>query len=84
MTENELKKQLWLSRSLRNSAESQKFYLLSCALLALGSTEKAKELKEKSQKHGIGAAKCIKRAIELGFSPVVEKQENKDEDRGTN
>ena len=83
MTEKELKKSLWLSRSLRNSAESQKFHLLSCALLALGSTEKAKELKEKSHKYGIGAAKCIKKAIEYGFNPVVDK-ENEDEDNGTN
>ena len=78
MTEKEMMKALWLSRSLRNSAESQKFYLLSCALLAIGSTEKSKELKAKSQKYGIGAAKCIKKAIEFGFNPVVEK-ENKDE-----
>lgn len=83
MTEKELKKSLWLSRSLRNSAESQKFHLLSCALMALGSVEKSKELRETSKKYSVCAGKCIQKAIELGFKPEVE-QEKYNEDSGTN
>lgn len=84
MTEKELKKALWLSRSLRNSAESQKFHLMSCALMAFGAVEKSKELRETSKKYSVCAGKCIKKAIEYGFNPVVEKQENKYEVSGTN
>ncbi len=83
MTEKELKKSLWLSRSLRNSAESQKFHLMSCALMAIGAVEKSKELRETSKKYSVCAGKCIQKAIELGFKPEVE-QENKYEDSGTN
>ena len=83
MTEKELKKSLWLSRSLRNSAESQKFHLMSCALMALGAVEKSKALCETSKKYSVCAGKCIQKAIELGFKPEVE-QEKYNEDSGTN
>lgn len=65
--ELELKKRVWLSRSLRCAAEQQKFHLMACAVLALGDKAACAKLKEKSFKFGQAIEKCMKKAVECGF-----------------
>lgn len=77
MTEKELLLALWEARSLRCSAESQKFHVLSCAKLAIGEISDYKELLKKSVKFGKAAGKCINKAISLGMR-VPDEKENRD------
>jgi hypothetical protein len=77
MTEKELLLALWEARSLRCSAESQKFHALSCAKLAIGEISDYKELLKKSVKFGKAAGKCINKAISLGMR-VPDEKENRD------
>lgn len=77
MTENEMELALWEARSLRCSAESQKFHVLSCAKLAIGEIQDYKELLKKSVKFGKAAGKCIEKAISLGMR-LPDEKENRD------
>ena len=65
--EKELRKQLWLSRALRCSAEQQKFHLLACAVLALGDDKKYEAFFKKSEKFGLCVPKCLKKSVENGL-----------------
>jgi hypothetical protein len=70
MTERELLLALWESRSLRCTAESQKFHALSCANLAVGKIETYKKLAKKSNLFAKGAQKCIEKAISFGMKKL--------------
>lgn len=65
--EKELRKQLWLSRAFRCTAEQQKFHLLACAVLALGNDKKYEEFFKKSEKFGLCVPKCLKMAVANGL-----------------
>ena len=69
MTEQQLKIALWLQRSLRATAESQKYHMISCNLAALGDFVTAAKMKEKSEKHAKNIDKLLAQAIKLGFDP---------------
>lgn len=67
MTERDLLLALWEARSLRCTAESQKFHALSCAKLAVGEIETYKTLAKKSKLFAKAAQKCIEKAISFGM-----------------
>lgn len=77
MTEKELQLALWESRSLRCTAESQKYHAMACAMLAIGDLKRHKEFLRQSVKFGKAAGKCIEKAISLGMR-VPDEKENRD------
>ena len=77
MTEKELQLALWESRSLRCTAESQKFHALACSCLAIGDIASHKKLIKKSVLFGKAAAKCVEKAVQLGMRKNYE-EENRD------
>ena len=84
MTERQLKIALWLQRSLRATAESQKYHMISCNLAALGDFVTAAKMKEISEKHAKNIDILLAKAVELGFDPttyhtkVNNEKENRD------
>ena len=79
MTEQQLNIALWLQRSLRATAESQKFHMISCNLAALGDFVTAAKMKKISEKHAKNIDKLLAKAIKLGFDPTTYHKREKNE-----
>jgi hypothetical protein len=77
MTEKELQLALWESRSLRCTAESQKYHAMACAMLAIGDLKRHKEFLRQSVLFGKAASKCVEKAVQYGMRRLSE-EENRD------